>query len=55
MTFKMIAIRSSLALRTSPTWVLAAKDFTTPKSLSEIFAYWNDYKLDPWPTYKWLA
>jgi hypothetical protein len=36
MTFKIIAILSSLAFLTIPTWVLAANDLTTPNHFSEI-------------------
>jgi hypothetical protein len=36
-TFKIIAILSSLAFLTRPTWVFAANDLTTPNHFSDIF------------------
>ena len=42
MTFKMIAILSSLAFLTVPTFVLAAKLLTEPKDLVLSFDCWKN-------------
>ena len=41
----MIEIRSSLALRTMPTFVLAAKALTDPKAFELTFDVWKNGKL----------
>jgi len=45
-----MAILSSFAFLTKPTWVLAANDLTTPNHFSEIFELEKLASWDPYPT-----